>query len=531
MRHQRSALTGVLAVVTAAGAIPMAVILVFGHSMLMVSMKLHFVVVGLEGVIGLGAALALTVVAVRRSDARTVLFGIAFATMTAMLIAHALASPTVLIGGNGLVQLAGAGNVPAGAVILALAAIPSLGRPEHIRRLLIFGGIVLAAVATVATVGLVEPAAIPQLPGPGGSLAEVVLVGGLLLLGLLAYRAARTFLLTRRTGDVAIVLGLVWLGCAQFGLLLYTGMEFAFWFAHLLEAAGLVFVGVPVALDLKHRSRSYALRGRLKAVELVSARKRSTSARACVALMERLAAKDAYLERHTRASRVALAVQVGEQLGLSATRLRALAIGGLLHDIGKLSLPDRILQKPGPLTDEEFAVIRLHPVNGDALIVQLGGFPAAVRRLVLNHHERLDGNGYPNKLGEQQLDLETRILTVCDVFDALTSKRVYRDAWSQDRALALLHEESGGAFDPSCVTALETILATPAAALGTPSRVAASVARLEPLSGRAAGEGAGVEAPDRERRRGSRGTDREGASAVPREGGKDDDLRDEQRRQ
>jgi HD-GYP domain-containing protein (c-di-GMP phosphodiesterase class II) len=455
----------VLALVAAAGAIPMAVILVFGHSMLMVSMKLHFAVVGLEGLVGLGAALALTAVAVRRSDARTVVFGIAFATMTAMLIAHALASPTVLIGGNGLVQLAGAGNVPAGAVILALAAIPSLGRPEHIRRLLIFGGIVLAAVATVATVGLLDPAAIPQLPGPGGSLAEVVLVAGLLLLGLLAYRAARTFLLTRRTGDVAIVLGLVWLGCAQVGLLLYTGMDFAFWFAHLLEAAGLVFVGVPVALDLKHRSQSYALAGDLKAAELVSQEEEYLGPRVR-GLMERLADKDAYLERHTRAVAL-LAVQVGEQLGLSATRLRALAIGGLLHDIGKLSLPDRILQKPGPLTDEEFAVIRLHPVNGDALIVQLGGFPAAVRRLVLNHHERLDGNGYPNKLGEQQLDLETRILTVCDVFDALTSKRVYRDAWSQDRALALLHEESGSAFDPSCVTALETILAVPAPASAT----------------------------------------------------------------
>ncbi len=198
----------------------------------------------------------------------------------------------------------------------------------------------------------------------------------------------------------------------------------------------------------------------MKAVELVSQEEEYLGPRVR-ALMERLAYKDAYLERHTRAVAL-LAVQVGEQLGLSATRLRSLAIGGLLHDIGKLSLPDRILQKPAPLTDEEFAVIRLHPVNGDALIVQLGGFPAVVRRLVLNHHERLDGNGYPNGLGEQGLDLETRILTVCDVYDALTSKRVYRDAWTQERALALLHSESGSAFDPACVTALETILAAPA---------------------------------------------------------------------
>ena len=173
--------------------------------------------------------------------------------------------------------------------------------------------------------------------------------------------------------------------------------------------------------------------------------------------MSHLAGKDAYTELHTR--RVALrAVQVGEQLGLSGGRLRSLAIGGLLHDMGKLSVPDEILQKPGPLTDEEYAVIRRHPEWGQALVRELGGFPAEVERLVMDHHERLDGTGYPRGLGEDYLDLETRILSVCDVYDALMSKRVYRDAWSHEAAMALLHEESGTAFDPRCVAALEQVL-------------------------------------------------------------------------
>jgi HD-GYP domain-containing protein (c-di-GMP phosphodiesterase class II) len=110
--------------------------------------------------------------------------------------------------------------------------------------------------------------------------------------------------------------------------------------------------------------------------------------------MVRLAEKDAYTEGHTR--RVALrVVQVGEALGLSGGRLRSLAIGGLLHDIGKLSVPTSILQKPGPLDDPEFAVIRRHAEWGERLICELGGFRDQVRRLVLHHHERLDRRGYP----------------------------------------------------------------------------------------------------------------------------------------
>jgi HD-GYP domain-containing protein (c-di-GMP phosphodiesterase class II) len=101
---------------------------------------------------------------------------------------------------------------------------------------------------------------------------------------------------------------------------------------------------------------------------------------------------------------------VGEALGLSAARLRSLAIGGLLHDIGKLSVPESILQKPGPLTDDEFWVIKQHPERGRELLNELGGFDESVRRLVLDRHERLDGGGYPRGIDARDLDLTTRIL-------------------------------------------------------------------------------------------------------------------------
>lgn len=138
--------------------------------------------------------------------------------------------------------------------------------------------------------------------------------------------------------------------------------------------------------------------------------------------------------------------------------MRALAVGGLLHDIGKLAISEAVLNKPGALTDEEFTEIKRHPEAGHALLSELGGFSRAVRRLVLDHHERLDGRGYPRGLHADQLDLETRILTVCDVYDALVSDRVYRKAWDRGDALALLHKDIGTAFDRRCVEALARLV-------------------------------------------------------------------------
>jgi len=198
--------------------------------------------------------------------------------------------------------------------------------------------------------------------------------------------------------------------------------------------------------------------GDLRADELVAHEDAFLGARVR-ALLVRLGEKDPSTEGHTR--RVAtLAVQIGEQLGLGEGRLRQLALGGLLHDIGKLSVPDEILGKPGRLTEAEFFEIKRHPAAGRELLRELGGFPSLVLDLVESHHERIDGNGYPNQASAAGLPLEVRILTVADVYDALTADRVYRDAWDRERAVGLLREETGSAFDQACVAALEAVLAS-----------------------------------------------------------------------
>ena len=376
--------------------------------------------------------------------------------MAALLALHGLATPGIILPYNGLVGFTGAATLPIGGAVLALSALPSLRRPRNIRRLLALQAVMVTTIAGLGTAGMLRPSLLDDIPKPGDPTALAALGAAVLFYGLLLWRALRTFLLTRRHGDLAVVVGVAWLTAAVPPALLFTYQDLGWWLGHAFELIGLVLVGIPVAADLRRAAESRPLSGDLSASELVAQEQAFLGSRVR-ALMERLAEKDDYTEQHTR--RVALrAVQVGEELGLPPHHLRDLAIGGLLHDIGKLSVPDRILKKPGPLTDEEYAVVKRHPEWGRKLLAELGGFADPVGRLVHDHHERLAGDGYPQGLDADALHLDTRILTACDVYDALISSRVYRPAWTHEQAIALLREESGTAFDPRCVSALERVI-------------------------------------------------------------------------
>jgi putative nucleotidyltransferase with HDIG domain len=339
--------------------------------------------------------------------------------------------------------------------VLALAAIPELRRPSAVRPVLILQGALLAAIAGLGLAGTLWASLVPAVPESGSTAAWLVLLAGVAFYTALGVRASRVYLLTRRFADLAVVYGLVLLAISLFPALLMQYYELGWWLGHAWELVGIGLVGIPVALDLHRGAQSRTLAGDLEACELVSAAD-AFMGPTVRALLVRLTHKDDYTAEHTRG--VALrAVQVGDELGLAPVQLRELAIGGLLHDVGKLAVPNEILQKPGPLTDEEFDVIKTHPEIGSELVHELG-FSKRVRRLVMDHHERLDGSGYPRGLGAPDLDIETRILAVCDVFDALLSKRVYRDAWALDDALSLLRQEAGTGFDPACVAALERVV-------------------------------------------------------------------------
>lgn len=164
-------------------------------------------------------------------------------------------------------------------------------------------------------------------------------------------------------------------------------------------------------------------------------------------------AKDGYTHRHSERV-AAFAVRLAQQLGWPADEQNVLELSGLLHDVGKIGVPDAILNKPGKLTDEEFAEMRRHAGHGAAILSNIDS--ARVTRLlpgVRYHHERWDGSGYPEGLAGEDIPLFGRVLAVADFLDALTSDRSYRAARPIDEVVAMIQEQSGRAFDPLIVDA------------------------------------------------------------------------------
>ncbi|HID83957.1 MAG TPA: HD domain-containing protein [Anaerolineales bacterium] len=147
----------------------------------------------------------------------------------------------------------------------------------------------------------------------------------------------------------------------------------------------------------------------------------------------------------------ALTVSLGRTLGFKGEDLAALRWGALLHDLGKVGVPDAVLFKPGPLTEEEFALVRQHSVWGDEIVGEIPHISPIVRHMVRYHHERWDGSGYPDGLRGEDIPLEARVLAVVDVWDALTSDRPYRPAYPHYAALIYLRENAGVLFDPRVV--------------------------------------------------------------------------------
>ncbi len=173
------------------------------------------------------------------------------------------------------------------------------------------------------------------------------------------------------------------------------------------------------------------------------------------AFVNAVEARDLYTRQHS--NRVTgISLLIGKQLGCSCEELDILNFAGHLHDIGKIGIRDDILLKPGRLTDDEFEKIKQHPAIGANILAQMGMWDKE-RQIIRCHHERFDGKGYPDGLKGDQIPLLARILSVADVYDAMASDRAYRKRMEEKVILKVIHEGSGGQFDPAVVAAFDAV--------------------------------------------------------------------------
>ncbi len=226
------------------------------------------------------------------------------------------------------------------------------------------------------------------------------------------------------------------------------------WVVHLLEKNlgwGAILVAAPSLYLLYHTYTTYL--GRVQEQQDHLLDMAALHLRTIETLALAIDAKDETTAAHLRRVQI-YAAGIGRELNLSLSEMQALNAAALLHDVGKLAVPEYIISKPGKLTPEEFEKMKVHPVVG-AEILERVNFPYPVVPIVHSHHEKFDGTGYPEGLVGDQIPIGARILSAVDCLDALASDRQYRQALPLDEAMAIVAGESGKAFDPKIVAILQ----------------------------------------------------------------------------
>lgn len=376
--------------------------------------------------------------------------GVFFLAVSVLPLVHGITVPGVLYGGNEATMTAVLWALP----VASASALPLLlGRRSGrwlLRRwrLWVAGCIVVQVGLAIGL--LVQPSMLP-FAAMGDPLAVVLALAGLGPCLVLSARHLRLYWIGHAPGSLGVALGFALVCAANLVWIEGVPMGLAFWAAHLIDIAGVLLATVAAAVAYRGSGLRRALlapfvvREPLEALELGL----DPVVRRFVGELER---KDSITRDHV--VRVGeLAMQVGAELRLAAPELRVVGIGALLHDVGKLAIDDAVLNKPGRLTSAEFEHMQTHARIGADLVA---GSPviAPAAPVVLYHHERFDGRGYPTGLRGESIPLGARIVSVCDAFDAMAHTRQYREGMGYERAIAVLREHSGSQWDAGVVDAL-----------------------------------------------------------------------------
>ena len=409
----------------------------------------HFAIVTTVSALAFTLAILLAIAAMQIAQYRVLFLCLGFMAMGGIFAVHGLETPGILgdpedaeYAGQ-IVGISAYLSLFVAAVFFAASYTPITGAFE--RRLPFSpAGWIIVVVATAlgiyAAIALINGPLIAQLPF-GTRPYSLVLAGTTIVLLLFAAaRQASSYVVARLPLQGVLVGVFLLLAEAQVIMVLGTVWKLSWWEYHVLMLAGVMLALWSFATQL---SRGQSLRslveGTLELEVKVGAELEHVDTIA--ALAAAIEARDENTKGHNL--RVAeLAVQIGRAMELPNDTLRTLARAGLLHDVGKIGIPDSILSKPGSLSPDEWTVIKRHPEMGHAILDRVDKLRHEAE-IVIAHHERLDGSGYPRGLRGDQIPLEARILAVADTYDVLVSDRPYRKAMGRAHAVTILREECG----------------------------------------------------------------------------------------
>jgi putative nucleotidyltransferase with HDIG domain len=416
----------------------------------------HFYIVSLVSILASVISIIIGVAGRRIRNIKISFLALSFLSLGLMFSTHGLSTPNFIYGHTHLPAISAQLSMLLATFWLWMSSLPSDNTlieffAKHQRSLLPGWTI---ALSIFCFIGMLDPNIVDIIPLNVKPLNIVITIVILLLNGFTIYRYFQSYRYTQFPLQIAIVYSSGWVLVSQLIMVRGVLWTFSWWIYHFLLLASMTIMMIGL---FKQYAAKRTLTESIQSLFTNDPFERITnsispSVKALVTATEK---KDTYTAGHT--FRVTMyALKLAEELHLKPEELRAIVQGGLVHDVGKINVPDAILNKPGKLLSDERILIEKHPLNGYDMCRNLG-FMKEELSIIRSHHEKWDGTGYPDKLTGKNIPYFARIVAVADVYDALTSERSYRKAWAHNEAMNYLKENKGSHFDPHCVEAWERL--------------------------------------------------------------------------
>ena len=441
----------------------------------------HFYIVSLVSILASLISFAVGIAGRRIRNIKISFLALSFVSLGLMFSVHGLSTPNFLHGYTHLPGISAQLSMLLATFWIWLSSLSSdhsiVQFFSRFQRFLL--PIWTVALSIFCIIGMINPHIVDIVPLNAEPLNLILTIVILLLNGITIYNYYQSYRYTLFPLQIAIVYSAGWIMVSQLIMVRGVMWNFSWWIYHFLLFASMIVMIIGLV-------RQYAVKGTL--TESIRSlftddpfeRITNSISPSVKALVTETEKKDTYTAGHT--FRVTMyALKLAEELQLKPEQLRAIVQGGLVHDVGKICIADEILNKPGKLLNDERVLIEQHPVFGYDICRNLG-FMQEELSIIRSHHEKWDGSGYPDGLKENDIPFFARIVAVADVYDALTSERSYRKAWTHSEAMKYLKENKGTHFDPQCVDAWEQLCLRNPSVYKYPSKAIKEETTIQKLS-------------------------------------------------